>query len=204
MGGDTVKILTAVIIGYIIGNVPFSYIFTRLVTKKDIRKYGSGNVGATNAYRTSGWIIGILSLAGDVFKGALAAWLGLALAGYNGAMLASWAVVLGHCYPIALNFKGGKGVASAAGLLFVLMPSLIVPLVMIFGGITYLSRYVSMGSIGTAFFLPFLLYYSRQPWQYVLMGVVLAVFVIYRHQDNIYRLRTGQESKITARQDHTF
>jgi len=198
-GGSSLVLLVVVVIAYILGNLPFSYIITRIFTNKDIREHGSGNVGATNAYRTSGWATGLLSLLGDLLKGALAAWTGLLLAGYSGAMLASWAVVIGHCYPVALRFKGGKGVASAAGVLFILSPGLIIPLVLIFVGIVYFSRYISLASIGTAYFLPFLIYYSQQPWQYLLLGTVMAAFVIYRHKDNIIRLRNGQENKFTLR-----
>ncbi len=191
------------VLGYIIGSIPFSYLFTRFLTNKDIRTQGSGNVGATNAYRTSGWLTGLLSLLGDMLKGIIGAWIVIHLAGdYRYAVaFVGFGIIIGHCYPVLLKFRGGKGVASAAGYIFMLMPNLIIPLVVIFLSVVFFSRYVSLGSIAGAFFLPFLIYYSHRPWEYLATFIVLSILVIFRHKENIVRLRAGTESKFSFQRE---
>ncbi|MDR1159109.1 MAG: glycerol-3-phosphate 1-O-acyltransferase PlsY [Syntrophomonadaceae bacterium] len=190
------ELLLVIIIGYFIGNIPFSYIFTKIFTQRDIRMIGSGNVGATNAFRSGGNLVGILSLLADMLKGFVSAWVGLSLGGELGALLASLAVVIGHCYPVFLKFKGGKGVASVGGIVIFLMPQLVLPLAIIFFSIMFISRFVSLSSMGAAFFLPFLAFYSGQTWHYCVTTLVLAVFLIYKHKENIERLRKGNENTI--------
>ncbi|MDR1616606.1 MAG: glycerol-3-phosphate 1-O-acyltransferase PlsY [Syntrophomonadaceae bacterium] len=190
------ELLFVIIIGYFIGNIPFSYIFTKIFTQRDIRMMGSGNVGATNAFRSGGNLAGILSLLADMLKGFISAWAGLNLGGEAGTVLASLAVVIGHCYPLLLKFKGGKGVASVGGVVIFLMPHLILPLAVIFFAIMFISRFVSLSSMGAAFFLPFLAFYSAQTWHYCVMALILAVFLIYKHKENIKRLREGNENTI--------
>lgn len=181
---------------YLIGSVPFSYLFSRYLGGVDIRSRGTGNVGATNVLRTLGMKIALLSLLGDVFKGVLAAWLGLAFGGEGLAALCTVAVVIGHCWPLFLDFRGGKGVATSAGALLVLMPLITLILLVTFVTIIAVSRYVSLGSVCAAVLLPLLVLVMREPWQYLLMTVVLAGMVLFRHRTNIERLRRGCESKL--------
>ncbi|MEQ8237489.1 MAG: glycerol-3-phosphate 1-O-acyltransferase PlsY [Syntrophomonadaceae bacterium] len=181
---------------YLIGSVPFSYLFSRYLGGVDIRSRGTGNVGATNVLRTLGMKIALLSLLGDVLKGVLAAWLGLAFGGEGLAALCTVAVVTGHCWPLFLDFRGGKGVATSAGALMVLMPLITLILLVTFVTIIAVSRYVSLGSVCAAVLLPLLALVMQEPWQYLLMSVLLAGMVLFRHRTNIERLRQGCESKL--------
>lgn len=185
-----------IILCYFIGSIPFSYLFTRLLTKQDIRKKGSGNVGATNALRTSGVRVGVIALAGDLVKGAAAAALGLYAGGEILAALCSFIAVFGHCYPVFLNFRGGKGVATAAGAILVMMPVVFLILMFSLVGITYITHYVSLGSVVAAFMFPLLAILLNKPWPYIIISFAIAALVIYRHRGNMERLRNGSEPKI--------
>lgn len=191
------KLAGAVVLCYLLGSIPFSYIFTRLFTKQDIRTKGSGNVGATNVLRTSGPAVAAFALVGDMLKGVLAAFLALYMAEWTYVVLCPLAAVLGHCYPAALKFKGGKGVATAAGAILVLMPGVLGLLALIFVGTIVITRFVSMGSIVAALFLPLLIIIAGKPWPFLAGGSLLCLLVVYRHRENILRLRKGTESKIS-------
>ncbi|MEQ8237097.1 MAG: glycerol-3-phosphate 1-O-acyltransferase PlsY [Syntrophomonadaceae bacterium] len=181
---------------YLIGSVPFSYLFSRYLGGVDIRSRGTGNVGATNVLRTLGMKIALLSLLGDVLKGVLAAWLGMAFGGEGLAALCTVAVVTGHCWPLFLDFRGGKGVATSAGALLFLMPLITLILLVTFVTIIAVSRYVSLGSVCAAVLLPLLVLVMQEPWQFLLMSLALAGMVLFRHRTNIERLRQGCESKL--------
>ncbi len=185
-----------IILCYLIGSIPFSYVFTRLLTKQDIRKKGSGNVGATNVLRTSGVKVGIIALAGDLLKGVVAASLGSYAGGEMLAALCAFTAVAGHCYPVFLKFKGGKGVATAAGAILVLMPGVLVILALSLVCITWATRYVSLGSVTAACMFPLLVILFDKSWAYIIMSLCIAALVIYRHRANIERLRHGNEPKI--------
>lgn len=185
-----------IVLCYLIGSIPFSYLFTRLLTKQDIRKKGSGNVGATNALRISGVKVGIIALAGDLLKGVVAAALGSYAGGPTLAAICAFIAVVGHCYPVFLNFRGGKGVATAAGTILVLMPGVFLILLLSLAGIAWATRYVSLGSVIAACIFPLLVIMFDKPWAYIIMSLVVAALVIYRHRGNIERLRQGNEPKI--------
>jgi len=190
------KEILLVLLCYIIGSIPFSYIFSRVWGGVDIRSKGTGNVGATNVLRTLGIKIAVASLLGDLLKGVAAAWLGLYLGGPSlGAICATMAVV-GHCWPIFLGFKGGKGIATSCGALTLLMPVVGLICSANFIIVIAVSRYVSLGSITTAALLPILVLATQQPWQYLVMSLVLSGIAIFRHRTNIDRLRRGTEKKI--------
>ncbi len=193
------KLAGVIILCYLIGSIPFSYIFTRLFTKQDIRKKGSGNVGATNVLRTSGPALAAPALLGDLFKGVAAGFIALHFGAWPYIIFCSLAVVLGHCYPVALKFKGGKGVATAAGVVLVFMPLVLGILALIFVATIIITRYVSMGSITGALFLPVLIIATGKPWPYLVAGSLMCLLVVYRHRENILRLRRGTESKINQR-----
>ncbi|MDD4802354.1 MAG: glycerol-3-phosphate 1-O-acyltransferase PlsY [Syntrophomonas sp.] len=188
-----------VVICYLIGSIPFSYIFSKVLGGVDIRAKGTGNVGATNVLRTLGVKIAIAALLGDLLKGILATWLGLNFGGEIGAAICGTAVVVGHCWPVFLSFRGGKGVATSAGVLLVLMPQVIIILLLAFIIIIALTRYVSLGSIIGAALLPFILLFMAQPWPYFVMSFILAALVIFQHRGNIKRLRNGMEKKINEK-----
>lgn len=186
-----------VILGaYLIGSVPFSLIVGKLIAGVDIRKQGSGNVGATNVLRSLGTQGAILALVADALKGVVAVWVGLLVGGSTLAAACGVAVVLGHCFSVFLKFKGGKGVATSGGIVLFLMPKIILALLVAFIIIVYLSRYVSVGSITVAALLPVLAFSLNYDIAYILMGLMLAVIVIWHHRDNITRLQQGRESKI--------
>lgn len=193
------KLAGIVILCYLIGSIPFSYIFTRLFTRQDIRKKGSGNVGATNVLRTSGPVVAVFALLGDLLKGVAAGFIALHFGDWLYIVLCSLAVVLGHCYPVVLKFKGGKGVATAAGVVLVYMPLVLGVLALIFVATIIISKYVSLGSITGALFLPVMTIASGKPWPYLVAGSLMCLVVVYRHRENILRLRRGTESKINQR-----
>lgn len=188
-----------VLLCYLLGSIPFSYIFSKVFGGLDIRTKGTGNVGATNVLRTLGIKIALASLAGDFLKGVLAAWLGFYVGGeILGAICASM-VVIGHCWPIFLGFKGGKGVATSAGVLLVLMPPVMLMLAAIFVSLSAITRYVSLGSVCAAALLPVILLLMHQPWSYIIMGFILSAIVLFGHRGNIERLLNGTEKKINQK-----
>jgi glycerol-3-phosphate acyltransferase PlsY len=191
--------LLLILLCYLIGSVPFSFIFSRLLGGVDIRAQGTGNVGATNVFRTLGIKIALLSLLGDLLKGVLAAWLGLNFGGIGLAALCTVAVVAGHCWPIFLGFRGGKGVATSAGAILVLMPLIGVTMAVTFITVIAVSRFVSLGSVCAAVLFPVLILVMNEPWQYLMMGLVMAGMVLFRHRTNIERLRKGTERKINEK-----
>lgn len=188
-----------VIICYLIGSIPFSFIFGRILGGVDIRTKGSHNVGATNVLRSLGWQVALAALLGDVSKGLISAWLGYSQGGEILAALCCIAAVAGHCWPAFLRFRGGKGVATAAGVVLFLMPKAIIPLLLIFIIIVAITRYVSLGSISVAGLLTVVALIMGEPLTYVFMSIIIAIIVIARHHGNITKLRNGTEAKITDR-----
>ncbi|MGE5405513.1 MAG: glycerol-3-phosphate 1-O-acyltransferase PlsY [Candidatus Saccharibacteria bacterium] len=191
------KGLLLIIFCYLLGSIPFSYLVPKLFSNLDIRKYGSGNVGATNVLRTIGWPAALMAVTGDVLKGVIAAWLAVYLGGGIYILLCPLVAVLGHCYTVFLDFKGGKGVATSAGVLAVLAPKLLLVLFLVFVLVIVLTRFVSLGSILAATAAPFLTVYLYPTELYlVFLIIILAFMIIYKHKANIDRLRKGTEPKI--------
>lgn len=190
------KEVLVVILCYLIGSIPFSYISAQVLAKTDVRSRGSGNVGATNVYRTSGVWAGLLAFLGDLLKGAVAAWLGLSIGGPVLVMICSLAAVIGHCYPIFLRFRGGKAAATAGGVVLFLMPKVGLILLLLFIIIVAVTRYVSLASITVAVLLPIVAYLLHNPWQYTVLSALMMLIVVYRHRENIARLREGSETQI--------
>lgn len=190
------KEVLIILLCYLIGSIPFSYLFTRLLTKQDIRQRGSGNVGATNVLRTSGVNAAIPALAGDLLKGMAAALIGKYAGGQFLILTCSVAAVIGHCYPVFLKFRGGKGVATAAGVILVLLPPVLLMLLLSFVAISALTRYVSLASVSVAVLFPILTIIWTKSWPYFIMSLIIASVVIYRHRGNINRLRKGIEPKL--------
>jgi len=186
-----------IVVSYLVGSIPTGIIISRLMGKGDPRKAGSGNIGATNVGRTSGKLAGVLTLLGDVVKGALPVFVAYQLAPESLLMsLVGLAAFLGHLFPIYLGFKGGKGVATGLGVMVVICPLATLLSAIVFAAVAYFKRYVSLASMISAAMLPVFMSFLPRGKNYVGMGVVVAVLIIYKHKDNIKRLAAGTENKI--------
>ena len=193
-------IILAVVIGaYLIGSIPTGYLIVKAKTGQDIRQIGSGSTGATNVKRVLGkkWFFVVMIL--DALKGAtpvlLAKYLTLDPYGVN-AVLASIFVIIGHSKPIFLQFKGGKSVASGVGTILALNWIVGLGIALIWGIITYISKYVSLGSIIALGISPILMYFLNNPIGYVVYCLIAAIYIIYLHRENIVRLIKGKENKV--------
>jgi acyl phosphate:glycerol-3-phosphate acyltransferase len=191
----------AILAAYLVGSVSFAVVVSRLLGLADPRTYGSKNPGATNVLRSGSKVAAVLTLVGDALKGWLAVWLvqrfGPSVGiGDWGVALAGVAVFLGHLYPVFFGFKGGKGVATAAGVIVALNPWLALAAGATWLIIAFFFRYSSLASMVAAVFAAF---YSAFGWgfdQRFVAVAVIAGFVIYRHQANIRNLMAGKERRI--------
>jgi len=188
-------IFSAIAIGYVLGAIPFSFIVGKYYGKIDIRTVGSGNSGATNVFRSLGKKAAAMAFAGDFLKGVAAVLIGMALWGYDYGILAGAGAILGHCYPVTLKFKGGKGVATSAGVLLALNPMLIVYLLPLYVILVKVFKIVSLSSIIIAAATPILSYFMGMPDNFLRFALLASLFVIYRHKSNITRLLAGEEKK---------
>lgn len=181
---------------YLIGSIPFGLIVTRLWNGQDIRQYGSGNIGTSNVLRTVGVLPAILVLILDISKGVIGAYLGRTINSDLGPLFCGIAAIAGHNWSIFLKFKGGKGIATSAGVLFVVWPKIALILVGIWLLVVAFSRYISLGSLVVAGTFPILLLAMGYEWKIVLLGLVLTIFAFCRHVSNFKRLLAGEEYKI--------
>jgi glycerol-3-phosphate acyltransferase PlsY len=198
-----------VFISYLVGSIPTSIIVGKAVKGIDIRNYGSGNAGGTNSFRVMGWKAGILVVSVDIFKGfAAAAWLSrinlfgtVSESGMLVPILAGAAVALGHCFTIFAGFKGGKGIATSAGVLLALFPLPLMVSVIAFTLVLITSGYVSLGSLVAAAVFPvtMLIFYLSTPGytgsSALVFSFVLSAFIFYTHRSNIKRLIAGKENR---------
>jgi len=183
--------------GYLLGSVPTGLILTKLFSKVDPRKIGSKNIGATNIFRTAGKSLGIFTLVGDLLKGAIPVVIAIQWGESNlWIAVSGLSSFLGHIFPIFLGFKGGKGVATALGVYFVLSPIAVLIELLVFAGIVWKWRFISLGSIACATTIPILIAFFRSDSQaYFIISVIMAALILYRHQPNISRLLQGTENK---------
>lgn len=183
--------------GYLLGSVPTGLLLTKLFSKVDPRKTGSKNIGATNIFRTAGKSLGMVTLIGDLLKGAIPVFLAIQWGESNlWIAIVGLTPILGHIFPIFLGFKGGKGVATALGFYMVISPIAVFIEFLIFAGIVWKWRYISLGSIICATTIPILIAYFRSDSQaYFIISVLIAALILYRHQSNISRLLQGMENK---------
>ena len=189
--------LAAMVIAYLIGGVPFGFLIVRLMTGADVRASGSGNIGATNVLRTTGRTAGVLTLLLDVGKGFLCVWLASMMTGGSEAWMsaAAFAVMAGHAFPVWLQFKGGKAVATCVGAFLYLTPLPLLAVILLFVLLVASTRYLSLGSIVAAGLLPVACLIILHPeWPILASALAAAVLVIWRHKDNIIRIRTGTEN----------
>jgi glycerol-3-phosphate acyltransferase PlsY len=196
-----VAIILAIAVSYVMGSVPTGYLLVKYLKSIDIRTVGSGNIGATNVKRVLGMKWFFITLCLDALKGFLPVIIFGALFGakYPGIpILAAAAAVLGHTFTIFLNFKGGKGVATALGVFIALAPMSVLSDAILFILVLWFFRYISLGSILCAFLLPIFIYIYAEGGYLGLtfiFSLAVAVFVIYKHKDNINRLAMGTENK---------
>lgn len=188
-----------VIGAYLVGSIPTGLLLAKGLGGVDIRETGSGNIGATNVYRTLGRKVGLLTLVGDCLKGLVP----VLIAGLIG-MNALWvsliglSAFLGHVYTVFLGFKGGKGVATALGVFLAVSPLSVLSALVVFSLVLYKWRYVSLASITAAAAMPSLLALIDGRPEIVGMSLLIAAMVIVKHMENIKRLKSGTESKFRA------
>jgi acyl phosphate:glycerol-3-phosphate acyltransferase len=195
--------MTAVLVvlgGYLLGSMPFGYWLVLLLKGEDIRKVGSGNIGATNVWRTYGKAYGIPIVLLDVAKGFVPALVGTILVGELVGVLAGGAAMLGHWRPLFLGFqKGGKTVATAGGTFFGVAPLLGLIGLGIWLVVFLLSRYASLASMTTGVALPFVGLALGEPWPVIVFAAIAGAAVLVLHRANIARLRAGTESRFQFR-----
>ena len=185
-----------IIASYLIGSIPMGLIFGKLIWKKDLRRVGSRNIGATNAWRILGRKAGLLVFIFDFLKGQLGVMLGACLFASPGAMvLGGLFAMLGHMFPIFLFFRGGKGVATGLGVIAALMPKITAIVFVVWLVLFLITRYVSVASIIAAVLTPILAVIYNEPVIYFLFALIAAVIIVFRHKDNIKRLKAGNENK---------
>jgi glycerol-3-phosphate acyltransferase PlsY len=193
---------------YLLGSIPFGLLFAKTFGAGDVRKSGSGNIGATNVARVAGPLPGILTLILDVAKGAAAVWLAQRLTNSSAAwmMVAGLAALIGHCFPVWLRFRGGKGVATTAGVYLALSPIAILGSLIVFSLVLLFWRFVSLASISAAAATPLLIYFLWAPHHAPPLAIILGTLaataiIIYKHDANLQRLMRGEEPKVSFRKN---
>ena len=192
---------SAVLVAYLIGAVPIGWMVARAFGVPDIRRHGSGNIGATNVLRTLGRRAAIVTLLGDVLKGYLAVFTAAALSGGDPVVtaVATVAAVVGNCWSVFLGFRGGKGVATGLGALLWIVPWATLVALPVFVALVAITRYVSLASLLAAACVPLVAVMLRYPSPSALAALVVAAIIAARHHANIARLRAGTESRLGHR-----
>jgi glycerol-3-phosphate acyltransferase PlsY len=188
--------LLAILVAYLIGSIPFGFLLTKFATGQDVRTQGSGNIGATNVLRTAGRAAGIATLVLDIAKGVAAVWIaGLLTDNAPGWMAdAALAAMAGHSFPIFLKFKGGKAVATFIGAFGYLMPLPLLASLVVFLITVAATRYISAASVVAAAMFPLGVWLILHPtWTEIIVSVIAAVFIVYRHKPNMERIHAGTE-----------
>lgn len=204
--GETGSAVAAVLAAYLLGSVSFSYLIVRLLVGVDIRTVGSGNAGATNVLRVAGRLPGVTALVLDIGKGVAAVLVARALAVGPWVVAAvGVAAVLGHLYPIYFGFRGGKGVATAAGTLGSLAPLPTLLSLLVFVLVVAIKRYVSLGSMVVAVICPLFIVVVSQirgqevPWSLFVGAAAIGVLILWKHRENLRRLLRGDEKRLGER-----
>lgn len=180
---------------YLLGSVPFGMLLSRIMGLGDLRSIGSGNIGATNVLRTGSKLAAFLTLAFDMGKGALAVIIARSIFGETAAQLAGLAAILGHCFPIWLRFKGGKGVATFLGIVLALSFPVGMSACALWLIGAFLTRISSAAALISAFLTPFVFYVFGLP-SVVALAIAFMVLIFFKHRENIDRLLAGAEPKI--------
>ena len=191
------QFIISFVVAYLLGSINSAILVGRVFKNIDIREHGSGNAGATNVLRTLGKTAALIVLVVDVLKGVISVIIGAYLGDFNGSLVAGLGAVIGHNFPVYFSFKGGKGILTSAGVLFMIdwQVALIVMVIVI--AIMAITRYVSLGSIiGSALYAMIILVFHWADIWYVTFAICLGGLAIYRHKANITRLLNGTESKL--------
>jgi len=189
--------IASILLAYLLGAIPFGYLLVKWRTGRDVRTMGSGNIGATNVLRTTGRAAGVLTLLLDIGKGYVAVWLAGRLSGNSATVMsaAALAAMLGHAYPVFLRFRGGKAVATFLGAFLRLAAPAILAALIVFVIVVWRTRYISMGSIVSSGTFPLAVWVIvHPPWVVVAAAAAGGAFIIWRHKENIQRLRAGTEN----------
>ena len=191
-------LLAAFVFGYLCGSVSFGLILTRLAGTQDLRSIGSGNIGATNVLRTGNKGLAAATLIGDMLKGTVAVIAAGYFAGPTAAMAAGFGAFVGHLFPVWLNFKGGKGVATYIGVLLGLFWPAAVAFMAIWLGVAFIFRYSSLAALTASALIPLFLFFSNH-LALAFLFTLLSVMLWIMHRANIQRLMNGTEGKIGAK-----
>ncbi len=190
------EILLVLGICYLLGAIPFGYIIAK-IWNIDIRRCGSGNIGATNVLRTLGPVPGFAVFFLDILKGILAIFLiNLVTHKAEFIILAGLLAILGHSFSVFLKFKGGRGVATGMGVLLGIAPDIFIAAVIFAAVIIAVTRYISLASVLSSLFVAFLFILLNRPFPYVLLSVLIAVLITVRHAPNIKRILNRTEHKL--------
>ncbi|TQN61042.1 glycerol-3-phosphate 1-O-acyltransferase PlsY [Agrobacterium tumefaciens] len=185
----------AALIGYLFGSIPFGLILTRMAGLGDVRKIGSGNIGATNVLRTGNKKLAAATLLLDALKGTAAVLVANALWGYEASLVAGFFAFLGHLFPVWLGFKGGKGVATYIGVLLGAAPLMMLAFALIWLATAFITRYSSLSALLAMLIIPVALWVLG-PEKTALLVTLLSVISWWKHRENIARLLAGTESRI--------
>jgi len=195
-----VPFLFALVVAYLLGSIPFGLLLTRLGGAGDIRKMGSGSIGATNVLRTGRYGLAAATLALDCAKGAAAVVLAGKLAGFDASYVAGVAVVAGHMFPVWLGFRGGKGVATGFGVLIATNPVLALACAVIWAAMAWFVRISSASALAASAMAPVIAAILQVPFMLLVCTTVVAALIWQRHRENIARLVAGTEPRIGAKQ----
>ena len=188
------------LMGYVLGSIPFSFLVARLFGVKDVRTVGSGNVGATNVMRSAGKFPGALALVLDGLKGAVTVWLARSLTTSEAEVcVGGLCAVIGHLFPVWLGFRGGKGVATGAGLFIPLAPAALGAAIVVFVLTVAITRYVSLASILATLTLPAVAWWLGAGTTVSLTALIAALMLVAKHHENIGRLARGVEPRLGAK-----
>lgn len=194
MGGEPFSIIVAVVIGYLFGSIPFGLLLTRIFGLGDVRNIGSGNIGATNVLRTGSKPLATATLLLDGFKGTAAVLAG-SYFGAEGALAAGYGAFAGHCFPVWLKFKGGKGVATYIGILLGVAWKFALAFMGIWLVVAIITRYSSLSALIATAATPVLIWFYGSAGA-AIMAAILAAVCWWNHRTNISRLISGDEGKI--------
>jgi glycerol-3-phosphate acyltransferase PlsY len=188
-----------ILLGYGVGSLPFGYVVATLTKGVDLRRVGSGNVGAANVYRTAGLSTALFVAFVDIAKGASSVFFAARLtAGAADPVAAGVAAIIGHMFPVWLRFQGGKGVATACGVFWMLAPLATAVAATVFVAAVWITRYVSLGSIAATALLAPLAWITDRPMPVIVGALVSAVLIVHRHRGNLARLHRGTEPRLAA------
>lgn len=192
------EISITIILSYLLGSIPFGVLVSKY-KGVDLQRSGSGNIGATNVLRTVGKGAAAITLIGDLLKGSLAIFLAKNLLDEPWIAASGMAVISGHIWPILLKFKGGKGVATAFGVILIYFPMVALLVLILWASVVYIFKYSSLGAIISFLSLPFLIMVLDPDKEKIIFSFFIATAILYRHRENISRLLKGKENKIGGR-----